>query len=204
MDSCFIMNVMKSTVLVWLLSAFAFVWVRAEDVPKKTHVWNHFAGCELIANKSDDGDSFKVKVGAEEHWFRLAFVDSPEADVRFLSRNEEQARYFGISTNEVVVFGKEASDATAKLLAKPFTVWTRWASALGSTRLPRFTAFVELSDGRDLGETLLSMGLARVKGIAMNSPKGEKMEVYREKLEKLEVEAKAKHLGIWAKSKRTP
>ena len=48
------------------------------------------------------------------------------------------------------------------------------------------------------------MGLARVKGTAMNTPKGEKMEVYREKLEKLEADAKKKPIGIWSKSQQTP
>lgn len=174
--------------------------VRAEDIPDKTKKWNTFAGCEYLTNKSDDGDSFQVRVAGEVRWLRLAYIDTPEADKRFITRNEEQAKYFGVTVEEALAAGKEASGVTAKLLSTPFTVYTRWASALGSTRLPRFSAFIELADGRDLGEVLLSMGYARVRGTPMNTPKGEKIEVYKAKLEKLEAEARAKRVGIWAKS----
>ena len=172
--------------------------VRAEDIPDKTRAWNKIPACEYLANKYNDGDSFQAKVANEVRWLRLPYVDTPEADERFATRNEEQAKHFGISPSEVTTAGKEASVATAKLLSQPFTVYTRWASAAGSTRLPRFSAFIELSDGRDLGEVLLSMGLARVKGTKMNTPKGETVEVYQARLEKLEAEAKARGVGSWA------
>ena len=174
------------------------VW--AEDIPEKTRQWNRFERCEWVAARGHDGDSFKVRMGGEERFLRLAFVDAPESDDRFPSRIAEQARHFGISTNEVLLVGKRATLATTKLLSRPFTVWTRWASAAGSTRLPRFYAFIELADGRDLNEVLLNLGHVRVKGTAMNTPKGERAKDYRARLLKLEVEARKKRVGIWARA----
>lgn len=190
---------MRLLIIAVLLGALGLS--RADEIPKKTQDWNKFSACVYLPDKYSDGDSFKVKVAGEERWLRLPFVDTPEADRRFPSRNAEQAKHFGISTNDIVAAGKEAGKATAKLLTQPFTVYTRWASAAGSTRLPRYCAFIELSDGRDLGEVLLAQGWAWVKGTAMNTPKGERVKDYRAKLEKIEGKAKAKGVGIWAKSK---
>jgi endonuclease YncB( thermonuclease family) len=184
----------------------ALIWqcfvVVAEEIPSKTKAWQKFTGCEWVAAAANDGDSFKVKVAGEARFLRLTFVDTPEVDERFMTRNEEQARHFGIPVTEVKRAGHEASAVTARLLAQPFTVWTRWASAAGSTRLPRFYAFIELSDGRDLNEVLIASGVAWVKGTAMNTPKGEKMNDYRARLKALEAETRARRIGIWARTTR--
>ena len=51
-----------------------------------------------------------MRVGEEEHVFRLYFVDAPESDNRFPERNAEQAAYFGITPEQSVEAGREAKD----------------------------------------------------------------------------------------------
>ena len=170
------------------------------EIPEHTKKWNAFPDCALIDQKYNDGDSFRAKVNGNEHVLRLSFIDCPESDTRFADRNAEQAEYFGILPAEIPEWGKAATAKVAELLAKPFTVHTRWAIAQGSSGLPRFYAVVKGADGKDLGETLLSLGLARVKGLNMKPPTGESVADYQAKLKKLETEAKTQRVGIWSKS----
>ncbi len=59
-------------------------------------------------------------------------MDAPESDNRFPDRNAEQAQYFGITPEESVAAGKVAAKFVRETLTgKKFTVFTRWASALG-------------------------------------------------------------------------
>ena len=170
------------------------------EIPDHTKKWNAFKDCELIDQKYNDGDSFRAKVNGNEHVLRLCFVDCPESDARFPDRNADQGEYFGIPPADIPEWGKAARAKVAELLAKPFTVHTRWAKALGSSGLPRFYAVINGADGKDLGETLISLGLARIKGRDMKPPTGESVADYHTKLQKLETEARAKRVGMWAKS----
>jgi endonuclease YncB( thermonuclease family) len=54
-------------------------------------------------------------------------------------------------------------------------------------------------DGKQLDEILVSKGLARPKGVAVNLPHGERARDKFDKLRQLEGEAKAKGAGIWAR-----
>lgn len=56
------------------------------------------------------------------------------------------------------------------------------------------------ADGKDLGETLLALGLARVKGLVMKPPTGESQAAYQVKLGKIETAAHKDRQGIWGKS----
>lgn len=191
-------SVLVSTVL---LTSLAFQASGAlVEIPNRTRKWQAFKGCEFVEKQYNDGDSFAVKVEGNEHVLRLAYVDTPESDIRFTDRNAEQAKYFGVDPAIIPEWGKIATAKTAELLAKPFTVTTRWASALGSSRKPRFYAVITTADGKDLGETLLSLGLARIQGKGMNPPSGETQEVYHAKLLKIEAEAKKEKRGLWGKS----
>ena len=71
---------------------------------------------------------------------------------------------------------------------------------MGRSRLPRYYAFIE-ANGQDLAELLVSRGLARAKGAVAILPDGTPAKDHREKLRKVEAEAKTKGLGIWAHSK---
>lgn len=192
------LSVLVSTIL---LSSLVFPARSAlVEIPDKVKKWQPFKGCEFVARQYNDGDSFAVKVDNNEHVLRLAFVDAPESDVRFPDRNAEQAEHFGVAAAIIPEWGKAATAKTAELLAKPFTVTTRWAKALGSSGKPRYYAVITTAEGKDLGETLLSLGLARIKGLVMKPPTGESVEVYQTKLSRIEAEAKKEKRGLWGKS----
>src|SRR6266850_1417740 len=94
-----------------------------------------FTDVQWIENPSNDGDSFVVQAGERQLHLRLYFVDCPEsvattdADAK---RVREQARYFGITdAKKVFEYGHEAAAFTKVALAKPFTIYTAFASALG-------------------------------------------------------------------------
>ena len=90
-------------------------------------------GCTWKANRWNDGDSFHVITGGDagrEIVARLYFVDTPEAETAYRDRLDEQAAYWGITREEGAQIAHEAAAFTVKRLAAPFTVWTRWRSAL--------------------------------------------------------------------------
>src|SRR5437762_5068019 len=96
--------------------------------------------------------------------------------------------------------GEKAKQRTKELLQKPFVIWTRWSTAGGRGRESRYYVIVEV-DGKNLGEILVSEGLARAKGRAPNLPNEEKGKAYMERLDDLESGARERHLGAWATSK---
>jgi len=168
-------------------------------------------GCTLVPVEWADGDSFRIRTPAgEEHTVRLYGVDclehhvNGETDAR---RLRTQRRYFGIAEVEPdaaasIEFAKRlAADATAatrRLLAKPFTVHTSFADGRGDGRFKRIYGFVTDADGRDLAEELVSRGLARAFGVARGTPAGESGEEYRERLADLELQAATRGVGTWA------
>ncbi len=158
--------------------------------------WVVLRNCQLIANASNDGDSFHVRAAGKEYLFRLYFVDAPETDNSFPDRVEEQAKYLGLSRTQTLQLGDYAKHFAKEEMNQPFTVRTCLQDALGRSRLERFYAFVETSDG-DLGELLVANGMARVHGsiatpVGLSSPQME-----RQKLQRLEREAKAEKVGAW-------
>ena len=89
----------------------------------------------LVDSPANDGDSFIVRAGDRELHLRLYFVDCPETLVTTdadSKRVREQAGYFGLTNVvKVVEYGKLAREFTARQLAKPFTVYTAYADAMG-------------------------------------------------------------------------
>jgi competence ComEA-like helix-hairpin-helix protein len=85
---------------------------------------------------------------------------------------------------------------TRNQLVRPFTVRTCFQDARGRSRLPRSFAFVEI-DHSDLGESLVANGLARVHGASARAPEMNSPGTEWRKLERLERQAKAAHLGAW-------
>jgi endonuclease YncB( thermonuclease family) len=182
---------------VFWLALLAGLGGRAAAPKPPTRPWQSLTRCTLLTNAFHDADSFQVRVGTNLHIFRLAYVDTPETDARFPTRNLEQAQHFGLSTNRIPAAGQAAREVSQRLLARPFTVQTRWANALGSSRQPRFYAIVTLPDGSDLGEVLVQRGWARPKGLGMNRPDGTRNTVYRAHLESLEQAARDARVGLW-------
>jgi endonuclease YncB( thermonuclease family) len=124
-------------------------------------------------------------------------VDAPETNLRYAERTREPAEYFGVTLDETLKAGAQARDAVRELLLEPFIVQTRWASAAGRTKTPRYHAFVEVG-GNNLAELLVARGLARAKGVTAGLPDGGKSKAFAEKLRALEAEARQKRLGVWA------
>jgi len=129
--------------------------------------WHTFENCKLKENPYNDGDSFHVllpkgKDGKhDERIFRLCFVDTPEVDNTIPDRVQDQADYWGISTNRTIRLGEEAKQFTQDFLKDRFTVYTYFKDAKGRSRLPRYFAMIQV-DGRWLS-TALVLGILPIK-----------------------------------------
>jgi competence protein ComEA len=164
-----------------------------------------FENCSLVEAGWADGDSFPVKLpNGKEIVLRLYYVDcnevaaATETDQR---RVRDQSSYFGIDDHQITLeFGRRAADEVKKLLSKPFTVQTAFATAPGRSAKPRTYGFVTLSDGRDLGEALVGEGLARSYGVRRNTPDGLNAEAAEAKMDDLELGAAIARRGIWSKT----
>jgi len=158
--------------------------------------WVTLTNCQLVASEYNDGDSFHIRSGTNDFFARLYFVDAPETNLRYAERTREQAEYFGVTLDETLKAGYRARDAVRELLREPFVVQTRWASAAGRSKSPRYYAFIQ-AGGTNLAEVLVARGLARTKGVTATSPVGGKSKVFAEKLQALEAEARQQRIGAW-------
>ncbi|HEY8241109.1 MAG TPA: thermonuclease family protein [Kiritimatiellia bacterium] len=162
--------------------------------------WYTKEGCKLIADKSNDGDSFHVSHNGREYIYRLYFVDTPETDDSMAERIVEQGTYFGIADGRSVIkLGKDATDFSEKFLAKGFTVTTKGEDARGRSELDRDYAFISV-DKDDLGVELVRAGLARVFGVQESPPTGPSVQLVRMRLKSAEKEAREMKRGAWALS----
>ncbi|MCD6527968.1 MAG: helix-hairpin-helix domain-containing protein, partial [Desulfuromonas sp.] len=134
----------------------------------------------------------------------LYFVDCPETSVSSKSdarRVREQTRYFGLTNAERVIhFGNKAKAFVERILAKPFTVYTAFASALGRSAKGRVYGFITTADGDDLASLLVKNGFARAHGIGRKTPAGVSRDEMMERLHDLEISAMLKRVGIWSES----
>src|SRR4051794_24733674 len=80
---------------------------------RKDAGWTVLHDCRLIANAGNDGDSVHVAAGDKEYILRLYLVDAPETGVTDPSRLLEQAKYFGVTTPQVIDVGEQAKEFTA-------------------------------------------------------------------------------------------
>lgn len=192
----------RALTALWLVLSALLVFAAAGNAANlvKPGKWETLNGCRFMPESYSDGDSFHVKYGQREFIFRLYFVDAPETDKGFPDRNREQCEHFGITPEQLVKGGEEARAFSKECTGRPFVITTRWQNAMGRSALPRYFAIVEVG-GQDLGELLVSNGWARAKGTVAVLPSGGKASDQMEKLRKLEVEAKAKRVGIWGYAK---
>ena len=158
--------------------------------------WITLQGGHYLTKRPNDGDSFHVSVEGHEYIFRLYFVDAPEISAEFRDRVEEQAKYFGVTADEVLEVGDLAKQFTREKLTEPFLVRTCWEDAGGRSRTQRFYAFVQTRTG-DLGEQLVENGLARSHP-ATAKPEGLTSAAAEwQKLMALEQMAKHEKVGGW-------
>src|SRR5436190_19067057 len=178
--------------------AVAVLWISAVDLCARegTKDWVVLKNCQLITNPANDGDSFHVSAGPNEYIFRLYFVDAPETDEMTPRRLVDQAKYFAITVRQAIEVGRAAKEFTRQKLSGSFTVFTHMSDAMGQSRLERFYAFVQTSEG-DLSEQLVRNGLARNYGFKAVPPglKNSRLEI--EKLQQFEDEARQEKIGGW-------
>jgi endonuclease YncB( thermonuclease family) len=163
--------------------------------------WTELDGVIYEEEKYSDGDSFRARRNRSRYIFRLYFVDTPETDIRFPDRVQEQADYLGVEFEQAVEGGEEAANWLHDLLAEQesLTVYTRYADARGASDRKRYYAMVKIGD-RWLSELLVENGYARVFGVDSELPDGTSARIYWSRLRKLEKEAKAAQRGMWATS----
>jgi competence ComEA-like helix-hairpin-helix protein len=163
-----------------------------------------FSNARLVNNPANDGDSFFVEANGKSFHVRLYFVDCPETSTSFKSdaqRVREQARHFGLTpAARAIHFGNEATTFVERILAKPFTVHTAFASALGRSAKGRVYGFIITADGDDLAGLLVKNGLARTYGLGRKTPNGIPRNEMIERLRDLETSAMLKRIGIWLES----
>src|SRR5438876_6635165 len=94
--------------------------------------WVTLQGGHYLIKRPNDGDSFHVSVEGHEYIFRLYFVDAPETSAEFRDRVEEQAKYFGVTVDQVLEVGELAKQFTREKLTEPFLVRTCWEDAGGA------------------------------------------------------------------------
>lgn len=181
---------------------------RAQSKPLKT-----YRNCMLLKTEWADGDSFQIRpTDAKEFTVRLYGADCMEwhiGDATDSRRLRHQRSYFGIThvdedpqrAAEIAKsYGAKAAAEVEKLLAKPFTVHTAEADARGDADFKRVYAFVVTSDGKDLAEELVRLGLARAFGVSRETyhlpPRSAKE--YAAGLTDLELQAAINKRGIWA------
>jgi competence protein ComEA len=176
------------------------IWLAAldpGDAKGKEKDWITLENCHLIPNEANDGDSFHVRANDTEYLVRLYFVDAPETAGISAARLIEQSEYFGVSVPQVIEIGLDAKGFVDARLSGPFSVVTRLAGELGRSKVQRIYGFVRTKEG-DLAEQLVANGLARIHGTTATAPGGSTSTYEREKLAKLENEAKRQRVGGWS------
>jgi endonuclease YncB( thermonuclease family) len=180
---------------------------KVESHTTQTNGWTIHRNCTLVSHPHNDGDSFRVKLpDGSERDFRLYFVDTPESQFKRYrdgntnaKRIAEQARYFNnLSSERAVEVGKRAKDFTLELLVLThFDVITKNEAVYDSER---YYAHIELNyqaQRQRLDELLVKQGFARIYTKGEELADGTSMEQHRDRLRKIEGEAKQQKLGAW-------
>jgi Micrococcal nuclease (thermonuclease) homologs len=198
-----IMNGLSKKLLTGILFLPAML-ILGGSLPSYAADLQMFSNVRLVNNPANDGDSFFAEAGEKSFHVRLYFVDCPETSTSSKSdaqRLREQTRYFGLShATSTIHFGNEAKAFVARILAKPFTVHTAFASALGRSAKGRVYGFIITADGNDLASLLVKNGLARAYGMGRKTPNGIPRDEMIERLRDLETSAMLKRIGIWSES----
>lgn len=182
----------------------ALAWLGGRMDSRSAELLQKFEGCTRLEEEWADGDSFPVKFpDGQTRTVRLYGVDCLEMHVQGDESNarrlRDQRRYFGIGDITVAkAQGERARAETAKLLEKPFTVWTSFADGRGDGRFNRIYGFVVTSSGQDLSSALVKMGMARAFGVVRAGPDGKAGEEWRDELKDLELQAAKLGKGAWA------
>ncbi|HAV13521.1 MAG TPA: hypothetical protein DCX06_08550 [Opitutae bacterium] len=165
---------------------------------KEVGVWEVLEGCRLIPSDLNDGDSFMIQYGENKAIFRLYYVDAPETNAVYADRVRDQARYFSIPEQDVIVSGELASQFTKLFLRGEFTLYTKWEDARGGSK-QRYYGLIK-KDGNYLSSELVKNGLARIYGMPTKQawPTGYNPRTFLSRLKNSERIAQRARTGIWA------
>jgi endonuclease YncB( thermonuclease family) len=158
-----------------------------------------------VESRTNEADTLRIKVSdtEDEQVFVLYFVDALDPWTH-PQRVQEQARYFGVSSQRIVDEGKRAVQYVTQLLKEhPFTVMTRWEQVPERSRFYALI-LVEYSPGKwvYLADLLVQQGYARVAGVTTSLPSDARsLNDYALELQALRKQAEQKKAGIWAASK---
>jgi len=161
--------------------------------------WSELANCRLSLSEYSDGDSFYVVHDGKTHLFRLYFVDCPETDDRFPDRLAAQGEAFGLGTAGVMAAGRQAAKFTTKLLARPFTVYTKWVDARGASKQQRFYAVIMVG-GKNIASELIRNGWARAYGMPADFPTAAGGKSFAKELRRLQAQAIREKAGAFSGS----
>ncbi|HMP89779.1 MAG TPA: thermonuclease family protein [Kiritimatiellia bacterium] len=159
--------------------------------------WRTIENCEWVEHASNDGDSFHVRANRRRYIYRLYWVDAPETDMGFPDRVAAQAEYFGVTPQEVIRFGKEATRFARNFMKNGFTIHTKGADAGGRSARGRQYAIVEVN-GEYLHIELVRAGLARIHGFQEVGPNMPNLTTMRLRIKAAEAEARREKRGAWA------
>jgi endonuclease YncB( thermonuclease family) len=162
--------------------------------------------CNLVKHRNNDGDSFLVRHGKKETEFRLYFVDAAESKFKNYENGEdngdrirEQGAYFGGLEMQVTIeMGRAAKSFVLDLLSKQqFTVVTKWEDVFTPER--KYCYVIVKWDGKEfyLHELLIAKGLVRIKTRGAALPDQTTFYLHKQKLLKMEQQAKTARLGAW-------
>jgi hypothetical protein len=84
--------------------------------------WTRLTNCQYIEQAYNNGDSFHVQCGPQDLIVRLYFVDAPEPTLRYPERTREQSEYFGVTLDETLRAGRQATHLVRERLQGPFVV----------------------------------------------------------------------------------
>ncbi len=180
-----------------LIAAGVAVWTTSIGECEAAKKWRTYENCTIIENPANDGDSFHVKVNKRHYLFRLYWVDASETDNSVPDRVVEQAAYYGITSQDAIKYGKQASKFAKEFMKDGFTVHTKFADAMGRSAKDRDYAIIE-KDGVYLHIELVRQGLARIHGFQELSEDMPSPGTMRLRIKGAEAEAKKEKRGAWS------
>ncbi|WP_448587820.1 thermonuclease family protein [Thermocrinis sp.] len=149
------------------------------------------SGTACIVIKVIDGDTFTCSLrNGEEIKVRMIGVDTPES--RESSKLQRDVEKTGLSREEIISMGKEATEFTKRMLPKGEVVYLE-QDVQPTDRYGRVLAYVWLKDGRMLNEVLIREGMAQVYTIPPNVK-------YQDRLLKAQKKAMEEKRGFWKKN----
>lgn len=184
---------------------FAFAWILAAAAVAPPPGWDRLEGCVRAEGPHNDGDSIEVLHAGKHHVFRLYFVDCIETNPNSAGRRAAQGSYFGVTDQvSALSYAEKAKEFTRAHLQRPFTIHTNWTPVTAGSDNPSIRAFVELSDGNDLGQLLVENGLAIIRsGPALsNHPDGRTRSQILKQLREAETLARVRGRGAWGPAAR--